>query len=73
MRALPMKSASHHEGRAMLMRSKLFVPATRPELFAKAEGSLADSLSFALEDAVTEERKDEARQILSGHLRGRAP
>jgi citrate lyase subunit beta/citryl-CoA lyase len=55
----------------MLMRSKLFVPATRPELFAKAEGSAADSLSFDLEDAVTEERKDEARETLSRHLRAR--
>jgi len=55
----------------MLMRSKLFVPATRPELFAKAESSPADSLSFDLEDAVTETRKDEARQILSDHLRAR--
>jgi citrate lyase subunit beta/citryl-CoA lyase len=53
------------------MRSKLFVPATRPELFAKAESSAADSLSFDLEDAVTEERKDEAREILSRHLRAR--
>jgi len=57
----------------MLMRSKLFVPATRPELFAKAEASAADSLSFDLEDAVTQERKDEARQILSDYLRSRAP
>lgn len=55
----------------MLMRSKLFVPATRPELFAKAEGSSADSLSFDLEDAVTEERKDEARRILFDHLHAR--
>jgi citrate lyase subunit beta/citryl-CoA lyase len=55
----------------MLMRSKLFVPATRPEMFAKAEDSAADSLSFDLEDAVTEERKDEARETLSRHLRAR--
>jgi citrate lyase subunit beta/citryl-CoA lyase len=55
----------------MLMRSKLFVPATRPELFAKAESSAADSLSFDLEDAVIEARKDEARGILSDHLRTR--
>ena len=54
------------------MRSKLFVPATRPELFAKAEASQADSLSFDLEDAVTEDRKGEARDILAGHLRLRA-
>ena len=34
------------------MRSKLFVPASRPELFAKALASAADALSFDLEDAV---------------------
>lgn len=57
----------------MLMRSKLFVPATRPELFAKAEASAADSLSFDLEDAVVEARKEEARNILAAYLQGRAP
>jgi citrate lyase subunit beta/citryl-CoA lyase len=55
-----------------MMRSKLFVPASRPELFAKAEASAADSLSFDLEDAVAEERKDEARTILADYLRGRS-
>lgn len=55
-----------------MMRSKLFVPASRPELFAKAEASAADSLSFDLEDAVAEERKDEARAILADYLRGRS-
>ena len=34
------------------MRSKLFVPGSRPELFAKAAASAADALSFDLEDAV---------------------
>ena len=34
------------------MRSKLFVPASRPELFDKAMRSAADALSFDLEDAV---------------------
>lgn len=43
------------------MRSKLFVPASRPELFAKALAGEADALSFDLEDAVAEARKDEAR------------
>jgi citrate lyase subunit beta/citryl-CoA lyase len=46
------------------MRSKLFVPAARPELFAKALASQADSLSFDLEDAVIESRKDEARDSM---------
>jgi len=55
------------------MRSKLFVPASRPELFAKAEASAADSLSFDLEDAVAEARKDEARAGLAAHLRARKP
>lgn len=52
----------------MLMRSKLFVPGSRPELFAKAAASAADSLSFDLEDAVAEERKDEARSQLAAFL-----
>jgi citrate lyase subunit beta/citryl-CoA lyase len=53
----------------MLMRSKLFVPGSRPELFAKAVASRADALSFDLEDAVAKERKDEARGLLAGFLR----
>lgn len=54
---------------AFLMRSKLFVPASRPELFAKAMGSEADALSFDLEDAVQESRKGEARGTLRSFLR----
>ncbi|QGZ65925.1 HpcH/HpaI aldolase/citrate lyase family protein [Paraburkholderia acidisoli] len=46
------------------MRSKLFVPASRPELFAKALASAADALSFDLEDAVAPERKPQARADL---------
>ena len=41
------------------MRSKLFVPGSRPELFAKALASAAHALSFDLEDAVPEARKAE--------------
>lgn len=48
----------------LLMRSKLFVPASRPELFAKALAGPADAISFDLEDAVQEGRKAEAREIL---------
>lgn len=50
------------------MRSKLFVPASRPELFPKALAGAADALSFDLEDAVVEERKAEARVILAAAL-----
>ncbi len=54
------------------MRSKLFVPASRPEVFAKALASAADALSFDLEDSVTPERKDEARTMLAQWLRSGA-
>lgn len=45
----------------LVMRSKLFVPGSRPDLFAKALASEADAISLDLEDAVTDDRKDEAR------------
>lgn len=51
------------------MRSKLFVPASRPELFAKALTSAADALSFDLEDSVAADRKREARDGLRALLR----
>lgn len=50
------------------MRSKLFVPGSRPELFVKALGGLADGLSFDLEDSVHESRKAEAREAIGGFL-----
>jgi citrate lyase subunit beta/citryl-CoA lyase len=53
----------------MLMRSKLFVPGSRPDLFAKAVASAADALSFDLEDAVASDRKAEARTVLATFLR----
>lgn len=46
------------------MRSKLFVPASRPELYGKALQSAADSISFDLEDAVRPELRSQARQTL---------
>ena len=55
-----------------VMRSKLFVPGSRPELFAKAVASGADALSFDLEDSVAMDRKAEARQAVSEFLRERA-
>lgn len=50
------------------MRSKLFVPGSRPELFPKALASAADALSFDLEDAVGENQKASARENLSDAL-----
>ena len=46
-------------------RSFLFVPATRPERFAKALGSGADAVIIDLEDAVAPTSKDSARQSLA--------
>ncbi|MET0961733.1 MAG: CoA ester lyase [Noviherbaspirillum sp.] len=51
-----------------LIRSKLFVPGARPELFAKALASAADAISIDLEDAVLESRKAEARAALTQFL-----
>jgi citrate lyase subunit beta/citryl-CoA lyase len=50
------------------MRSKLFVPGSRPELFAKALAGEADALSFDLEDSVADERKPQARAALREFL-----
>ncbi|SNS49078.1 citrate lyase subunit beta / citryl-CoA lyase [Noviherbaspirillum humi] len=52
-----------------LIRSKLFVPGSRPELFAKALAGEADAISIDLEDAVSESRKAEARLALTRFLR----
>lgn len=51
------------------MRSKLFVPGTRPDLFAKALTGEADAISVDLEDSVVGTRKDEAREYVSALLR----
>ena len=51
------------------LRSKLFVPGSRPELFAKARASAADALSFDLEDAVLAEHKAGARDAVRAWLR----
>ena len=53
---------------APIMRSKLFVPGSRPELFAKAMAGEADALSIDLEDAVDENRKAEARAAVRAFL-----
>lgn len=55
------------------MRSKLFVPGSRPELFAKAFAGDADAVSIDLEDAVEESRKAEARRAVAAFLTGTPP
>ena len=56
----------------ILMRSKLFVPGSRPELIAKALATEADAISIDLEDAVEESRKAEARVAVGEVLRSLA-
>lgn len=55
------------------MKSKLFVPGSRPELFVKALASAADGISLDLEDAVVESRKAEARNAVYAFLKSGAP
>ena len=50
------------------MRSKLFVPASRPELFVKALSGEADAISIDLEDSVVGNRKAEARSTVQKFL-----
>lgn len=50
------------------MRSKLFVPGARPELFGKALSGQADAISIDLEDSVPEGRKAAARADVADFL-----
>jgi citrate lyase subunit beta/citryl-CoA lyase len=52
------------------MRSKLFVPGARPDLFTKALAGAADAISIDLEDAVAESGKEAARAAVAAFLRG---
>jgi len=58
----------------MTLRSLLFVPADRPERYAKAAASGADAIIIDLEDSVAPANKAEARKALTDYLAGeRAP
>ncbi|MHA6832813.1 HpcH/HpaI aldolase/citrate lyase family protein [Ralstonia pseudosolanacearum] len=52
------------------VRSYLFVPANRPERFAKAQAAGADAVILDLEDAVSMDAKAVARQHLADYLAG---
>jgi citrate lyase beta subunit len=54
------------------MRSKLFVPGARRELFAKALASEADAISFDVEDSVVHDTKAAAREQVADFLRADA-
>lgn len=51
------------------MRSRLFVPGSRPELFLKALNAGADVVCFDLQDAVAPEKKSSAREAVAEFLR----
>ncbi|HUD91376.1 CoA ester lyase [Sphingobium sp.] len=57
----------------MSLRSLLFVPADRPERFAKAAASGADALILDLEDSVAPEKKDAGRAAIAEWLAGDRP
>lgn len=52
----------------MRLRSLLFVPADRPERFAKAAASGADAIILDLEDSVAPSRKADARDAVRDYL-----
>jgi len=52
-----------------LRRSVHFVPGANEKMLTKSLGLAADSLVLDLEDAVTPDRKDEARTVVAGWLR----
>lgn len=54
------------------MRSKLFVPGSRPDLFSKALASEADAISFDVEDSVPEASKSHARERLADFIQSDA-
>jgi citrate lyase subunit beta/citryl-CoA lyase len=54
---------------AFTLRSKLFVPASRPDRFAKALAAGADAVAFDLEDAVAADQHAAALAALAAGLR----
>ena len=66
---MPAHGADQGERRVSL-RSLLFVPADRPERFAKAAASGADALILDLEDSVSPEKKDAGRSAIADWLAG---
>lgn len=53
-----------------MLRSLLFVPADRPERFAKAQATGVDAVILDLEDSVVPDRKAAAREAIAAFLRG---
>jgi citrate lyase subunit beta/citryl-CoA lyase len=56
----------------MRLRSLLFVPADRPERFAKAEASGTDAIIIDLEDSVAPANKAKGRDAVAEFLQSRS-
>ena len=63
-----MSARARSPGAERLRRSIHFVPGASEKMLGKALDTAADSLVLDLEDAVTPERKDDARQVICGWL-----
>lgn len=63
-----MSNGSRSPGAERLRRSLHFVPGANERMLQKALATAADGLVLDLEDAVTPERKNEARRIVAGWL-----
>jgi citrate lyase subunit beta / citryl-CoA lyase len=57
----------------VILRSMLYAPATHPRHAAGALAGQADAAILDLEDAVADDRKEEARRAVGGLLDGRPP
>lgn len=64
-----MSTATRSPGADRLRRSAHFVPGANERMLVKALATQADSLVLDLEDAVTPERKHEARNVVAGWLK----
>lgn len=64
-----MGTATRSPGVNRLRRSAHFVPGANERMLVKALATQADSLILDLEDAVTPERKGEARDVVAGWLK----
>lgn len=66
-------SASENTNAGPLVRSRLYVPGSRPELFEKALRSPADAVTFDLEDSVLDACKATARLAIAAALERAGP
>src|SRR4051812_42938045 len=67
---MPARGLAQAAGGRLMLRSLLFVPADRPDRFAKAAASGADAIILDLEDSVSLSAKPAARAAAAAYLAG---